>query len=151
MAERNLSSKIETAGDDGWKKGKKSSSLLIKFVIIFIVFTVVSVISCGIATYILQTRIYKEQTEANVRDITEYLQTLIKADDMDFINYQNYLIGHKDEILIPFEYDGDYLPAEEEFVRVFNEQYPGKTIGVDIAYDDLSDKVKNAHVVYTQE
>ena len=118
---------------------KKSDGLLFKFAIIFLMFTVLSLLCCGIATYFLQTRSYKRQVEDNVRHIAEYLQVLIKADDYDFVEYQKYLIEHKDEIIIPYDYDWNYLPAKERFDKLFSEQYPGKTLGEDISFDELSD------------
>ena len=130
---------------------KKTDSLLYKFGVIFIVFAVLSVLSCGIATYYLQTKRYKTQVEEKVRGIAEYLQVLIRADDVDFLYYQNYLIEHKDDIYIPYDYDGNYLPAKEKFDKLFSEQYPGKTIGLNISFDELSEEVKNAFAVYTHE
>ncbi len=130
---------------------KSTDSLLFKFAIIFTIFTVVTIIFCGVATYILQTRIYKEQVENKVRNIADYLQVLIKADGNEFIDYQSYLLEHKDEILIPFDYDGNYLPAKEKFEELFARQYPGKTLWEDISFNELSEEVKNAYVVYTHE
>ena len=130
---------------------KKRDSLIYRLTMVFIVFGVLSVICCGIATYILQTGIYREQVEKNVRNITDYLQSLIKADGMDFVEYQNFLISHKDEINIPIDYDGNYLDAEDEFMSVFQKQYPGLVIGKDISYEELSEEVKMAHAIYTHE
>ena len=141
---QNMESEIEPAV-------RRRDSLIYRLTMVFIMFGVLSVICCGIATYILQTRIYREQVEKNVRNITDYLQSLIKADGMDFVEYQNFLISHKDEINIPIDYDGNYLDAEEEFVSVFQQQYPGLVLGKDIAYEDLSNEVKMAHAIYTHE
>ncbi len=131
--------------------GKKSESLLFKFGVAFAVFTVVTLVLGGIATYRLQERIYEQRIEDNVKNLSEYLQALIKADGEDFIQYQEYMKEHGDEVLIPFDFDGDYLPALDRYQKLFAEQYPGKVLGYDISFDELSDEVKNAFAVYTHE
>ena len=130
---------------------KRSESLLFKFGVVFAVFTVVTLVLGGIATYRLQERIYEQRIEESVRHLSEYLQVLIRADGDDFVQYQDYMKAHGKEVLIPVDFDGNYLPALDRYERVFNEHHPGKTLGYDISFDELSDEVKNAFAVYTHE
>ena len=132
-------------------KGKRTESLFFKFGMVFAVFTLVILIITGLATYKLQERIYEQRLEESVRQLTQYLQVLIKADGDDFVQYQTYMLEHSDEVLVPLDYDGNYLPAQEEYERLFADQYPGKSLGSDISFDELSVEVKNAFAVYTHE
>ncbi len=131
--------------------GKRTESLFIKFGTVFAVFTIVILILGGLATYKLQEMIYEQRIEETVTHLTQYLQVLIKADGDDFVQYQAYMLEHGDEVLVPYDFDGNYLSALEEYERLFSDQYPGKTLGSDISFDELSDEVKNAFAVYTHE
>ena len=131
--------------------GKRAESLFIKFGTVFAVFTIVVLILGGLVTYKLQERIYEQRIEETVTHLTQYLQVLIKADGEDFVQYQDYILEHGEEVLVPYDFDGDYLPALEEYERLFSDRYPGKTLGTDITFDELSDDVKKAFAVYTHE
>jgi diguanylate cyclase (GGDEF)-like protein len=131
--------------------GRRPGGLLFRFGAIFAVLTILTLIATGIATYILQQRILEEQVSSNVSSLSEYLQKLIKADGEDFVYYQEYMLEHANEVLIPADFDGDYLPALDKYSQLFAQQYPGKTLGKDISFDELSDEVKNAFAVYTHE
>jgi diguanylate cyclase (GGDEF)-like protein len=130
---------------------KKSDGLLYKFGTIFATFTVAVLILSAITTYFLQVSIYKAECATNVQNLCEYLKVLIRQDGMDFVHYQEYYLKNADKINVPFDYDGNYIPAMEAYETLMEEQYPGMVIDKDIAFDDLSDEVKQAFAVYTHE
>ena len=133
------------------KRMKKTDSLVFKFGLVFVVFSLLILTLSAIAIYRIQERIYQDEVRQNVRHLAEYLQVLIKADDADFVQYQKYLIENSDDVKIPADFDGNYNPAMEEYEKLYSEKYPGMTIGEDIAFDDLSPEVKQAFAVYTHE
>ena len=128
---------------------KRTQKLGFKIGAIFAVFLVVILILCGITTYFGQMSIYQAQCERDIRSIGEYLASLMTAEGQDFITYQNYYLGHYAEVNIPIDAD-EYLTAQEAYNDLFAKTYPGKTLGVDIEFDELNDDVKHAYLVYTQ-
>ena len=130
---------------------KNSNSLLFRFVAIFIAFILMVLTACGLSTYFMQMSIYQAQVEQNAHNLANYLQELIKADKQDFIEYQNCIIQYYDKIKVPYDFDGDYLPALAEYNRIVAEEYPGKSVDDDIAFEDLSEAAKIAFAVYTHE
>ena len=128
---------------------KRTQKLGFKIGVIFTVFLVVILILCGITTYFGQMSIYQAQCERNIRNIGEYLASLMTAEGEDFITYQNYYLGHYAEVNIPIDAN-EYLTAQDAYNELFAKIYPGKTLGVDIEFDELNDDVKHAYLVYTQ-
>ena len=68
---------------------KKHNSLLLKFALIFLTFTVVTLLISGAATYVNQTGIYHAQQERNLQNIAVYLSAVIAADGDDFPIYSH--------------------------------------------------------------
>lgn len=130
---------------------KKKDSLLFKFAIIFIIFSMVTLLMSGFNTYYNQTNGYKHQCEENLQHLAAYLKELIVADGENFVNFQNYFLLHQDEILVRYDFKDDYQPEKKKFESLFAENYPGKTLGVNIKFDDLSDDVKKAYAAYRFE
>ena len=114
------------------------------------IFTIVTLSMSGIDIYLNQTDSYKKQCEENITNIAKYLEALIMADGDDFADFQKYFLEHHDEIDIPTDFPS-YLPAMDEYDSLFAKEYPGKTLGVDIKFNELSDKVKKAFATYTYE
>ncbi len=131
--------------------GKKTDSLLFKFAIVFAVFTVVTLLCTGVATYTYQENIFQQQVSDNVNGLEGYLQSLMQVEDKCFAGYQAYITTHYDEVLVPLDFDGNYLPAKDKFVDLMDERYPGKTPGVDISFAEMDEDVQNAFAVYLQE
>lgn len=130
---------------------KKTDSLLFKFGIIFLIFILVTLLTSGFNTYYNQNSFYKQQCEENIQRISAYLNELIKADGKDFLAYQKYILEHKDEILIPADFNGDWQPAQEHFENLFAEHYPEKTLHFDIQVEELDKETQIAYGVYSHE
>lgn len=125
---------------------------LVEKLIIFFVILVVSVLTLtGVSAYLSQMSIYREQSERRLQNTLIYLAELMSADGQDFLAYQRLSIALKDEINIPFDFDGDYHDAKTSFYDSFNREYPGKTPGKDIAYEDMSRNLQILYVTYRQE
>ncbi len=129
---------------------KKTDSLLFKFGVLFLVFTVITLALSGLMTYYSQMTSYRKQCEENIRNIGEYLERLIQAEGEDFATYQAYYMAHFSEVDIPFDFH-EYRTAQAAYERLFAETYPGRTLGVDIQFGDLSDEVKKAWFIYRHE
>ncbi len=129
---------------------KRSDSLLFKFGIIFLVFTVITLALSGLMTYFSQLSAHRKQSEENIRNIGEYLERLIQAEGEDFATYQAYYMAHFAEVDIPFDFS-EYRTAQAEYERLFAANYPGRTLGKDIRFEELSDEVKKAWFIYRHE
>ena len=129
----------------------KTDSLLLRFAIIFLIFVLVTLIMSSFNIYYNQTNAYKKQCEDNMQNIAEYLKDSILMDSENFLIFQEYFLAHHDEILIPYDFDGDYQPARKQFEKIFAEQYPEKTFGVDVRFSEMSDEVKLSYVTYRYE
>ena len=130
---------------------KKTDSLSFKFALIFIIFTLVTLLMSGLNTYFNQMNSYKAQREDNIQNIAKYIEELLIKEGDDFICFQNYFLEHYEEILVPMDFSGDYRPEQSKFEKLFAEQYPGKAFGVDIKFDELSNEVKMAYTIYKFE
>ena len=130
---------------------KKTDSLLFRFALIFLIFTIVTLLMSGVNTYINQTASYHRQCEENLQNLATYLEELLVADGKDFAMFQEHFLKHYDKILVPHDFSGDYRPAQAKFEELFAKRYPGKTLGVDIQYSELAEDVRMAHSIYTYE
>ena len=128
---------------------KKTQTLGFKLSMLILIFLLVVLGSCGVLTYFNQMSGYREQCKTNLREVGEYLENLIAADGEDFVRYQTYFLEHYDEVNVPVGAD-EYVSYRENYERLFHAQYPGKTLGADIAFDDLGDEVKRAYLIYRQ-
>ncbi len=126
-------------------------SLLFKFALIFSIFAVVTLLMSGLATYVLQNSMYRRHVEDEISEVAQYLSLLLSDPTLDFSSHQKYVIEHGDEIMIPMDYDFNYLPAFQNFEALFAKEYPGKVFGKDVSFDEMSDELKRAHAVYVQE
>ena len=128
---------------------KKTQTLGFKLSMLLLCFLLLVLSSCGGLTYFNQMSSYREQCKTNLRDVGEYLENLIEADGEDFVRYQTYFLEHYGELDIPVDAD-EYASYRENYERLFHTEYPGKTLGADIGFDDLSDEAKRAYLTYRQ-
>ena len=132
--------------------GKKSESLLFKFAIIFFVFTVLTLFMAGFATYQSQSAAYKLEREETIQQVASYLEEVLTADGNDFAYYQKYFTAHKDTLKVPHDFTSfDVQIAREKYEEILSNKYPGKIIGKNISFDELSDEVKTAYTIYKHE
>lgn len=127
---------------------KRSGGLSFKFGVVFGVFLLVAVLICGITTYISQMTIYHSQCEKNITNIAAYLADLIKADGEDFVRYRDYFLKNFTTTDISMEAD-EYVSYATAYEEAFAKHHPGKTLGVDISFEELDEEVKQAWFIYT--
>ena len=127
---------------------KKKKSLLHKFIMIFAASAVFILAVTGVATYLAQTEKYRQECEINSRAVGEFLCMQMKKEGEDFIRYQEYYMDHYRDMMIP-AYISEWNSALERFNRLFAQEYPGMTLGVDIGLDELDDEVREAYYIYS--
>ena len=126
----------------------KKVSLITKFIVMFTVFGVISTLVCGIFTFMTQTRIYHNECESNLKNITDQLNSIIQDDGEDFIDVLDYFKEHRDEMHIKPESAGDYQPELLAFRKLFAKKYPNKTYGVDITFSEMDDDLQKVYAEY---
>ncbi|MBQ8971088.1 MAG: GGDEF domain-containing protein [Lachnospiraceae bacterium] len=127
---------------------KRTRGLGFKLTGAFIVFLAVTLILCGITTYLSQMSIYREQCKTNVTNVARYLRTLITADGDDFLQFTDYFKDHYMDVNIPVD-ASEYLSYQETYEELFAKYYPGQTLGDELSFEELNDEVKNAYLSYT--
>lgn len=129
---------------------KRTNSLLYRMAVAFLIFGIVVISLNAIVTYNYQMTVYKRVSLNVSRDIGEYLSDLMKAEGDYMIMYQDYYMEHYKEMDVPYDFS-DCRKAQQDFVKIFTEKYPGKTFGVDITLNELSDDVQKAYFLYKHE
>ncbi len=132
--------------------GKCTDSLLFRFGLIFMVFTFAMLIMSGIATYACQNKAYKLEREKSIQEVATYLENILLRDGEDFVWYLDYFLAHSDTLLIPMDFGQPEIEASRNhYEKLFAQKYPGKVLGSDISFEELSDDVKEAYTVYKHE
>lgn len=131
-------------------KPKKTDGLLFRFTLIFAIFTVVTLLTTGISTYVNQTRIYLAECQKNLQNVVHYLANLISLEGEEFLWYQDYMIAHGTELKIPMDFEG-YEEAKQHYEELLAAEYPGQTVGEDIPFEELSEECKAAFAIYKHE
>lgn len=129
---------------------KASDSLLFRFSAVLLLFTVLSLMIGGVATYFSQMKIYKEQCEQNVRSVGQYLAHLMNNAGDDVLAYKDYYMKHYKEVDVPYFFT-DYEDARDEFELLMVQNYPGMAVGEDIMVEELAPEVQKAWFVYMHE
>ena len=130
---------------------KKTGSLLFRFGIIFLIFTVITLMMCGASIYLNQTAAYKAQCEDTVKKIAAHLEHLVMADGKNFTLMQDFFMEHMDELMISHDFNGDWHPARKRFDHLFGLRYPGRTLGVNIEFEELDHETQQAFALYVYE
>ncbi|WP_022763108.1 MULTISPECIES: GGDEF domain-containing protein [unclassified Butyrivibrio] len=130
---------------------KKRFGLLARFTIIFLLFMIIMIVISAVATYMIQEDNYTLQQERRIKEVTNCLEALIEADGDEFRLMQEYFLENHESIVIPYDYDGNYIPARNEWERIFSEQYGGEVFEKTIAFSDMTDEAKIAFTTYKYE
>ena len=126
---------------------KKTDGLLFRIGLMFAVITIITLVMCGISTYYIQMKMYKDQCEVNVKSLAYYLEDLAEQDGEAFVAYTKFMTEYWNEVKVPLDFS-DYSQAQEEFEKTFSEKYPGHHLGKDdIDYYDMS---KDLKLLYTR-
>ena len=130
---------------------KESSSLRFKFSILFIIFAVIAIVTSGIETYTSQAEEYEEQCLQNIRNIGDYLESIIQEAGEEFVWYQNYYMNHYKELNIPYGFS-EYLNAQRRYENMLVKY--GISIQSDtrkINPSELPAEVQEAYCIYLHE
>ncbi len=126
--------------------------LTVKFIFMFVAFTVLTLTVSSVISYINQNLIYKSQQENNIQNVASYLETVLAADGQDFVWYQEYFLENYDNILVPLNFnDDDIQKARTEFELLFQEKYPHEFLGQTISFQELDEETKIAYTKYKHE
>lgn len=123
---------------------KRTDSLLFKFALLFVLIVVVALLLSGVSTYISQRAIYQKQCEERLVTIANHLKSLVMSEGAVFADFQRFFIAHKEDIHVPLDYDGHWIPSWQNFARLFQERHPGKIFGVDMAFTEMDTDVQMA-------
>ena len=129
---------------------KKTDGILFRSGIMFLLFTVVTLILSGITLYLTETGTYRRQCQDNIRQVARYLNSLIQDDADNFLAYHKYFMEHYKEMEVPISFD-EYHKAYHEFLTLFNERYPGKIYGADIEFNDMDPDLQKLYAQYYHE
>lgn len=126
--------------------------LLRKFAIVFMLFSLVTLVTSGIATYVHQTKSYQSDQERKLQEIASFLSLNLQMDGTDFATYQEYFVNHYGEMNIPYDFDmEEMLRARSRSEELFAKRYPGLVLGKDVSFQELPEDVQHAYAIYNHE
>ena len=132
--------------------GKRTDSLLFRFTLSFALFALVALFMGGIITYVQQNRIFKAQKEDSLQSVASYLSKRLASEGEEYVYFQQYFINHFEDMQLPVDFSySDELNSKIKFETLFNAEYAGKKLGIDVAFNDMSEKVKEAFAIWKYE
>ena len=105
------------------KQTKKRGSLLFGTALIFVFFTIATLLISGFAVYTAQMKAYKAECVQHIQKIGDYLERLIQDSGQEFIAYQKYYMEHFAEADIPYDFD-EYLEAQRKYEAILAKTNP---------------------------
>lgn len=127
---------------------KRQGSLLFRFAVIFAVFICVALLLGAASAYMHQRNSYHRQCEKRLVDIADHLKSLVESDRRVFFDFQEYLIKHREDILIDAKTLTDWHSSWYVFDAMFRTVYPQKTLGIDISFNQMREDVQHACAIY---
>ena len=124
-----------------------TDGLTFRFAAVFVVFTVITIVAATIGTRASLENFYHDQCVSHIASVAKHLEREILSDSETFESFQDYLIEHVDEIIVPADFDEcetDRLAFERDFMA----EYPDKIFGVDVSFDELTDDLKHSFCTY---
>ena len=129
----------------------KGHMLTKKLNVLFVIMLLSIIIMTGVSSYAAQMAVQKEDAEQNLQNLVKYLVDIMENDKEEFIAYQKLSLKVSDKVNIPVDFDGDYHAAKIDFYEAFSNEYPGKSLGADIGYEEMSDELQVLYVTYKHE
>ena len=130
----------------------KNRRLTFKFTMMFLAFTLLTLAISSILSYQNQLALYKKQREESIRYVASYLEEVITSDGEDFAWWQDYFVKNYKNLNVPHGFGPKEIQeARHEYENLFTKNYPGKILGVDISFSELSEEVKSAYTIYRHE
>lgn len=129
---------------------RKRDSLVFKFTISSLIFSVIMLSITGVLTYVIQTDTYTKQCLDITRNVNRYLEYLMQKEGQNTVDYIDYYMEHYRNIEIPLDFE-DYEEAMNNYEKIMNRDHPDQTLYVDTAFDELTDEAKEAFFIYDHE
>ena len=129
----------------------KKKSLIKLFALVFVIFTVATILITGGMTYATQTASYHEECITDMRRITTSLVNRIESEGTEFQDLKNWYKEHPDLVQVPVDFEADLPVSRDAFNAYVAKNYPGKVYGKDITLDDLDLEGQRLYVNYAFE
>lgn len=129
----------------------KKKSLIKLFALVFVIFTVATILITGGMTYATQTTSYHEECITDMRRITTSLVNRIESEGTEFQDLKNWFKEHPDLVQVPVDFEADLPVSRDAFNAYVAKNYPGKVYGKDITLDDLDLEGQRLYVNYAFE
>ena len=130
----------------------KNRGLSFKFTLMFVGFTLVTLILTSLLSFYSQMHIYKSQKEESLQKVAVYLEKLLVTDGEEFLLFNQYFIEHASEFKIPVDFNWDTVEQDRvRYETLFQQQNPGKVLGQTVSFDELSDELKHIFTQYNFE
>ena len=127
----------------------KKGSIITAFAIMFSIYALITLTMSAGYTYLNQTRAYHTECENNLKELNAYVGMQLRKDADNFAKFKEYCKDHYDEMMIPYDYSGNYAKLESDFEVMFANRYPGKVFDVDMTFEDLDEDLKLKYAEYT--
>ncbi|WP_294427377.1 GGDEF domain-containing protein [uncultured Treponema sp.] len=130
----------------------KNRGLSFKFTLMFVGFTLATLILTSLLSFYSQMHIYKSQKEESLQKVAVYLEKLLVTDGEEFLLFNQYFIEHASEFKIPIDFNWDTVEQDRvRYETLFQQQNPGKVLGQTVSFDELSDELKHIFTQYNFE
>ena len=126
----------------------RHKSLAKQFGILFIIFALATIIISGVMTFYNQNVQYHEACIDNLKQLTDYLSDLIQSNGTEFITLKKWFSQHTKEVQIPKDFANELPKAQKKFTDYVKSNYPDKTFGADLSFDDLDFNAQKLYVNY---
>lgn len=129
---------------------QKKNTILYQFGIILFLFELIMLIVYGFVSYHNEYETYKQERLELTRNITIYLENLIKEEPEDFVEYVSFYKAHYPDMKIDPDFTS-YLNEYHVFMDEFEQAYPGMTLGQDIQISELPYEMQLDYYEYRHE
>ena len=129
---------------------RNKDKMITRFTALFVFFSVVLIVLFACVEYQNETKTYNNMKLQQIRNVNNYLESIIRHDKEDYIKYIKYLDQYHDKMEVPYEFS-EYDTALAEFNLAFDKAFPDKLFGVDILIDDLPEDLLLMYLVYDYE
>ncbi|MBR0132754.1 MAG: GGDEF domain-containing protein [Lachnospiraceae bacterium] len=132
------------------EKTKKINTLTVRFAFIFFIFSIVlTAVVCAVL-FRNESKSFKKIKLEEIRNVNEYLETIIQHDGDDFKDYYKYLKQYHDKMDVPFDFE-EYDTALDVFNEEFKKVYPDAQFGIDVTIDELPEDLLLLYLIYDYE
>ena len=128
--------------------GVKKKSLVRRFGVQFILFALVTIVVSGLVAYSFQTKQFHEDSQNNLRKLNSHLVDMIQLEGDEMLHLKQWFSEHPDLVEVPVNFREDLPKTKAAFEQYFSANYPGKTFGTDLPFDDLDFEGKRLYANY---